>query len=61
MTKTAHAAQMGILRPNRSAVSPAATAPTKAPPEVREVTSSASLEESSWPSDVPIVTRTGLM
>ena len=58
MTKTVQAAQMGILRPNRSAVRPAKTAPTSAPPEVSDVTSSCSLELSSWPRDDPSVTRT---
>jgi hypothetical protein len=57
-TNTTHAAQMGIFRPNRSAVRPAPTAPTKAPPLVNEVTSSCSLVDKTCPSDVPMVTRT---
>lgn len=56
--KTTQAAQMGIFLPKRSAVRPAPTAPTRAPPLVREVTNSCSLEESLWPKEVPIVTNT---
>lgn len=47
MMKTTQADQIGIFRPNLSAVRPAQMAPTNAPPEVSDVTSSCSEELSS--------------
>lgn len=61
MMKVAQASQIGVLRPKRSAVRPAMIAPIKAPPEVREVTSSCSLELRMCPSEVPMETKTDEM
>lgn len=58
MTKTTQATQMGIFLPNLSATNPANTAPQSAPPEVKDVTSSCSLEDNSWPKAVPTLTST---
>lgn len=61
MTNNRQAPQMGQRRPKRSAERPAPTAPTKAPPLVKEVTISCSFEVRTCPRDELIVTRTAEM
>jgi len=58
---SAQPAYMPNLRPYLSAGRPAIRAPTRAPPDVRDVTISCSLVESSWPRSLPSVTSTAEM